>query len=151
MMSPCLPSPIKPYTSRVNYSPIVTAAALKSCYHLISSFKIGPLCRSEGAKAAPSIWCHKSNRTSHPTSRFAFCPCYNICCDSSFILLVRKKVIFIRALKSYLRSVASHIVRVSLIDTTSVSRLSLPLLIWHIAWSSAPAPIILEISSSHLS
>ena len=37
------------------------------------------------------------------------CLCCSVCCDSNFILLVKKEVLFIRALKLYLRSLASPI------------------------------------------
>ena len=45
----------------------------------------------------------------------------------------------------------SYIIRVSLVVVTGVSLFSPSLLLSHTAWSSAPAHIILEVSSSHLS
>jgi len=87
---------------------------------------------------------------SHATPKSAFCPCCKVCCDSNFILLV-KEVLLVRALNSCLRSPASHIVCVSLVVAAGVPSFSLPVLMSHIAWSSAPVPIILEVSSSHLS
>ena len=53
-------------------------------------------------------------RIQHPTPRPTSCPDCNVCYDSSFMLLVGHEVLFIRALKSCLRSPASHIIRVSI-------------------------------------
>ena len=87
---------------------------------------------------------------SYPTPRSVSCLCCNVCCDISFILLVRKEVLFIRVLKSYIRSLASPIVCVPLIVTAGVPSLYLPFVISHITQTSAPTPVILEVSISHL-
>jgi hypothetical protein len=52
-------------------------------------------------------------------ARFASCPCCNVCCDSSFML-----------------------------QYYCDSSFTLPLLTSHMAWSLAPAPVVLEVTSA---
>ena len=97
---PSITTPIKLYIFfGLIIHPIVATATSRSCYHLISSSKTGA---RKGAKAVASIWFHKSNMKLHSTPKSASCPCCNVCCDRSFILLVRKNMLFIRASKTYL-------------------------------------------------
>ena len=65
-------------------------------------------------------------------------PMLQVCCDSGFILLVKKEVLFIRVLESCLRS-PHPTSSVFYWSSPPAFPFSLPSIISHIAWSSAPA------------
>ena len=77
----------------------------------------------------------KSNRMSLPTPRSAFCPCCNVCSDSSFMLLVRQEMLLILVYRHPTTSLFPW----SLLPAFPFS---------HITWMSALAPIILEVTGA---